>query len=104
VADTFAYEVASGADGLIVRLSGHIDMATVGPIQDYLLALDDLIVTLDFCDVAFMDTTGVNLLVQLQRRLRDDNGKLVLYGVQPTQLRVLEVLGLIDHFDCLVPD
>ena|SRR5882757_7913844 len=104
MADTSVFEVAPGWDGLIVRLGGDIDTATVGPVRDCLLALDDAIVTLDFCDVTFMDTSGVNLLVDLQRHLRDRGGKLVLYGVQPTQIRVLAALGLADYFDSMVPD
>jgi anti-anti-sigma regulatory factor len=36
--------------------------------------------------------------------LRDRGGKLVLYGIQPSQIRILAALGLADFFDCLVPD
>ena len=104
MADAFAFQVAHGANGLIARLGGDIDMGTVGPVRDYLLALDDPIVTLDLCDVTFMHSSGVNLLVNLQRRLRDRAGKLVLYGVQPSQIRVVDALGLADYFDSMVPD
>jgi anti-anti-sigma factor len=104
VVDTFIFQVADGPDGLIVRLSGEMDVATVAPVRDFLLGLDDPIVTLDFCDVTFMDSTGVDLLVQLQERLRERGGKLVLYGLQANQLRVLDALGLVQHFDCMVPD
>jgi anti-anti-sigma factor len=79
-------------------------MATVFPVREYLLGLDDPLVTLDFCDVTFMDTTGVKLLVVLQGRIRARGGKLVLYGVQSNQIRVLDVLGLSDYFDCMVPE
>ena len=104
MAETLVFQLAPGWDGPVVRLSGEIDMATVGPVRDYLLALDDLILTLDFCDVTFMDSTGINLLVQLQRRSHERGGKLVLYGLQPSQMRVLAAAGLADFFDCLVPD
>ncbi len=79
-------------------------MATVGSVRDHLLALDDVILTLDFCEVTFMDSSGVNLLVQMQQRFRERGGKLVLYGLQPSQMRVLSAAGLADFFDCVVPD
>lgn len=104
MADTLVFQIAPGWDGPIVRLSGEIDMATVVPFRDHLLALDDAIITLDFCDVTFMDSSGVNLLVRLQRQLRERGGKLVLYGVQPSQIRVLAAVGLVEFFDCVVPD
>ena len=104
MAEALVFQIAPGWDGPVVRLSGQIDMATVGPVQDYLLTLDDAIVTLDFCDVTFMDSAGVNLLVQLQRRLRERCGKLVLYGIQANQMRVLAAVGLVNFFDCVVPD
>ena len=86
MADTLVFHLAPGWDGPVVRLSGEIDMATVGPVRDQRVAVDDAIVTLDFCDVTFMDSTGVNLLVQMQHRLRKRGGKLVLYGLQPSQM------------------
>jgi anti-anti-sigma factor len=104
VTETLAFHLVTGWDGPVLRLSGEIDIATVGPIRDHLLALDDAILTLDFCDVTFMGAAGVNLLVQLQRRLRERGGKLVLYGIQPNQMRVLAALELADFFDCVVPD
>ncbi len=104
MADTFGFQAGYSSDGLIVRLGGDIDMATVGPLREYLFGLDDPIVTLDFCDVTFMDTTGVNLLVGLQRRLRERGGKLVLYGLHASHIHVFEVLGLADYFDSMVPD
>jgi anti-sigma B factor antagonist len=103
VAQTFAFQIASGAD-VVVRLSGELDLATVGPVRDYLLGLDDSIVTLDFCGVTFIDSTGVKLLVQLQEGLRERGGKLVLYGIQPEQRRVLDAVGVVDFFDCMIPD
>lgn len=102
--EALTLHLVSGWDGPVLRLSGDIDIATVGPIRDHLLALEDAILTLDFCDVSFMGAAGVNLLVQVQGRLRERGGKLVLYGIQPNQMRVLAVLGLADFFDCMVPD
>jgi anti-anti-sigma factor len=104
MADTLVFEVGEGWDGPVVRLAGEIDLATIGPLRDLLLAVDDAVLTVDFCDVTFMDTTGANLLVTLQRRVRERGGKLVVYGMRPNQVGVLAALGLVDYFDSIVPD
>jgi anti-sigma B factor antagonist len=100
----FALQVDNGVDGPVVRVRGELDMATCPQLRERLLELTDRIVTLDFAAVTFMDSSGTGVLVEVQKRIRQDGGKLVLYGLGAQLLRVLEITGLGDHFDSLVPD
>jgi anti-sigma B factor antagonist len=105
MADGFVFHVEEDGDGPVVRLHGELDLATVGPLSDYLLlGPHDQVFTMNFCEVTFMDSTGINLLVTLQHHIRDQGGKLVLYGMRPAQLRALESIGLLDYFDNIIPD
>jgi anti-sigma B factor antagonist len=97
-------QVDEGVDGPVVRVRGELDMATCPQLRERLLELTDRMVTLDFAAVTFMDSSGTGVLVEAQKRIREDGGKLVLYGLGAQLLRVLEITGLGDHFDSLVPD
>jgi len=102
--DNVGFDVRDGSDGPVVRLAGEIDLASVGPLRDFLLGVDGLILTIDFSAVTFMDSTGVNVLVKVQRRLHERGGTLVLCGLRPNQMRVLEVLGMSEYFDSIAAD
>src|ERR1700731_1133079 len=58
----FAVEVTSGASGLVVRLAGELDLATVPDLDPCLVALDADIVV-DMAAVTFMDSTGLDGLI-----------------------------------------
>jgi stage II sporulation protein AA (anti-sigma F factor antagonist) len=90
--------------GPVVRLHGELDLAASARLGECLSELTSSVVTLDFSAVTFMDASGINLLVALQRHVREDGGKLVLFGLRSFQLRLLHLVGLSDHFDLLVPD
>jgi anti-anti-sigma factor len=82
-----------------------LDLGTVGPLSDHLLVCrHDRVLTIDFSDLTFMDSTGMNLLVKVQQHMRDAGGKLVLYGIRPAQRIALDAVGLLDYFDSIVPD
>jgi|1186.fasta_scaffold643642_1 anti-sigma B factor antagonist len=104
MSDDLVFRIDEDPAGPIVRLFGEIDVVTADEFRDHLLALADLVVTVDFCGVTFMDCTGVTALVVAQQRVRERGGKLVLFGVRPQQMRVLGLLGMTDYFDCMVPD
>ena len=101
--DTLVIRTDEDAAGPVVRLAGEIDLATTDELRECLFTLADPIVTVDFCGVTFMDCVGVNVLTAVQRRVRERGGKLVLFGVRPHQMRMLQLLGMTDYFDCMVP-
>jgi anti-anti-sigma factor len=93
--DTFRVELSDDLDG--ARLTGELDLLVYDKAD---LALSPLFeapgdVTLDVSDLAFIDSSGIRLLVRLERAIRD-RGVLHLRGPSPHIARVFEVAGLPD--------
>ena len=93
----FSLFVERNGDETVVRVTGEIDLATAPRLEDCLRRLDGQPIAVDFSAVTFMDASGISVLVKTQRRVAD--GALTLRGVQPAQLRVLEVTGVADRFN-----
>ena len=85
---------------MLVRFAERIDAATVREHGDLWsrLATSEAHISLDVSGVQFIDSTGVGLLVRLQKQLRADGRELVL--VAPTQpvLRALALMRLSELF------
>lgn len=87
------------ADGrLLIRCDGELDLAS-GPTLDRALRQarsDRRSVLLDLSALTFMDSTGLNLLVQAARRARAEDWEFLIHpelAAEPR--RVLEVCGLL---------
>ena len=90
------FDVRTTADGL--ALAGELDMGGVAALE---AALDPLLsaggdVTLDLGELDFVDSSGVNLFVDVLARLAP-NGRLILREPKGVVLRLLEVSGLSRH-------
>jgi anti-anti-sigma factor len=53
-------------------------------------------VLVDFADVAFLDSTGIGVLLSVERKLRTRDGKLIVVCDEPLIRRVFEIGGLTD--------
>jgi anti-sigma B factor antagonist len=87
----------AGAPG--VRVRGEADLATA---QELTTALEAAMrdsagaFVIDLCDVTFLDSSGVNVLVRARAVLgRDDRGLVVVCPPGPAR-RVFEVAGIAD--------
>ena len=82
---------------------GEIDLETAPLLREVLLpVLEREIgpVVLDLSEVAFMDSTGVHLLVEALRRLELQNRRLAIVCREGGQVhRLLAVVGLLDDTD-----
>jgi len=88
-----------GPGWTVVRVAGELDMDTRPQLQDALRDVVDagaLQVVLDFAEVPFMDSSGLGLLVDALKLLRDKGGRLCLAAVQETVRNVL-VLSAVDQ-------
>ena len=93
MADAFRIELdRSGA-----RLSGELDLAAYPRASEELAPLfgSSQEVTLDLSDVGFLDSSGIRLLIRLQKSLVGE-GVLVLRSPKAHVVRVLEIAGLPD--------
>ncbi|HET7720100.1 MAG TPA: STAS domain-containing protein [Acidimicrobiales bacterium] len=84
-----------------VRLLGELDMSTAPQLRDELLRLVSggaTMVTVDLSELAFVDSTGLSVLITGLKRLRQQGGELALRSPTPGTRRVLEITGLTEVF------
>ncbi|MEU2714325.1 STAS domain-containing protein [Streptomyces sp. NPDC007205] len=90
-------------DGVtVVTVSGEIDYHTSGLVGQALTPEDPATTArtvADFTGVAFMDSSGINVLIAAHRA-HGPAGWLRLAGVRTAVLRTLEIVGLTDLVDC----
>jgi anti-sigma B factor antagonist len=85
-----------------VTVRGEIDIHTCGDLETTLTRLADSgvrTVTLDFAGVAFIDSSGLRVLVIGHKALQDQGGSLVVSNPSASTKRLLEVTGLNGLFD-----
>ena len=84
--------------GQAVNVSGELDQATVPELQRVLAAALDShnggAVFLDLSDCDFIDSTGLSLLVQAERRLTDETRGFAICCPKPEVKRLLELTGI----------
>jgi anti-anti-sigma factor len=83
----------------VIEPHGEIDLATAPNLRAALDAAMDpaaRCVLVDFEDVAFLDSTGIGVLLSAQRKLRARGGKLIVVCDDPLIRRVFEIAGLTD--------
>ncbi|MFF9915368.1 STAS domain-containing protein [Streptomyces sp. NPDC013457] len=82
-------------DATVITVSGEIDLASCPALERviHLTPADGAPLRLDMSEVTFMDSSGLNLLLRLHRRLQGEGSPLVLTGLQDRVLRVLELTG-----------
>ena len=87
-------------DGTVsVSVEGELDLANAAELEARLVAVDaeaPARVVLDLAALAFVDSTGLRVLLQADSRARERGYELALRAVTPTVLRVLEMTGALD--------
>ena len=90
-------DLVSAEDGTpIVFLRGEIDAATVGRLSacfDALAVSRPKVVSVGFGEVTFMDSSGINALLDLRRRL-DPDARVQLRDCSPAIQRMCDVVGV----------
>jgi anti-sigma B factor antagonist len=88
-------------DRAVVAVSGELDIASVGAVQE---ALDELCavgwksIVLDLRELSFIDSTGLSLLLEAERAAQRDGAAFAIVDGSPAVARLLEVVGLSEHF------
>ena len=89
---------ADRSDGaLLVRLHGELDLATAPSLADVVdAALEDRppALALDLSQLTFVDSTGINVLVDAHRRAERDGCPFVLRAPRRAVLRALRLTGV----------
>ncbi|HWI05297.1 MAG TPA: STAS domain-containing protein [Acidimicrobiales bacterium] len=94
--------VVSGAEPEYqMQLVGELDMSTAPQFREQLLRLVSdgaTLVTVDLSELAFVDSTGLSVLITGLKRLRQQGGEMALRSPTPGTRRVLEITGLTEVF------
>ncbi|MGI8335144.1 STAS domain-containing protein [Actinomadura scrupuli] len=90
-------------DGVaLAAVDGELDLATAPLLAERLrglLAAGCTRIVLDVAGVSFCDSSGLNVLLDIQRRASRRGGSLTLVGLRPNLARVLDAVGLTGRFD-----
>jgi len=95
--DEFRVEVATAEATGVVSVAGDIDIQSSRALRDELTRLIEGGVTsvvVDLAQMEFVDSTGLDVLVGAQKRLRQRGGELVLRSPRPAARKVLEITRL----------
>src|SRR4051794_27169703 len=87
------------ADTHVIEPHGEIDLATAPDLKAHLVrAIEDgrRFVVVDLEDVGFIDSTGLGVLLAIQRRLQAASGALTIVCTDALVLRVFEISGLVE--------
>jgi len=83
---------------LTVALSGEIDHHRAGAVmREVNRKIEEFlprICVLDFRDVTFMDSSGIAVVIQAHRRMRELDGKLELRNIPPQPRKILSAAGV----------
>ena len=89
----FSVDVVVVPGGVVVAPRGEIDMATVDKVRDACAQPSGTLV-LDLRRVEFLDTSGLNLVLECQRRAEADGSRFALVRGDAAVQRLFDVLGL----------
>lgn len=96
----FSLRVEDDGRGLVILVSGEVDVVTSPALYECLKGLDEQrIVTVDMSNVTFLDSSGLSALVVALKARKAAGGDLLLSGVKPAQRRIFDVTGLDAAFN-----
>lgn len=89
-----------------VAPTGELDIATVGQLERALGAAgesDAEQILLDLSGLAFIDSTGLRLLLEVNERFGGDAGRLRVIAGSPAVERLLDIVGLRERLPLIAP-
>jgi anti-anti-sigma factor len=84
----------------VLHLDGELDPHTAPLLKqqvDELAEAGSLDVVLDMSRLAFIDSSGLRVVISAHREMADRGGQLTLQSPSATAQRLLEITGLVDH-------
>ncbi len=95
-------ENGSSGSWTVVRVAGELDLHTSPQLRDHVLAMvgsSPTHLALDLSGVDFMDSSSLGMLITCLKRVREQDGEMVLVGVSGSPMKVLTLTGLDKVFD-----
>jgi anti-anti-sigma factor len=82
-----------------VQVEGELDLAVAGELDEILVTAceqcERVLVGLERC--AFIDSSGIAVILRAHSRMREDGNRLAVYGPTDQVLRVLSMTGLTSN-------
>jgi len=89
--------VSTGSRGTVLLLSGELDLSSAAALEDELQRVGDLsLVIVDLTGLAFIDSTGLGVLVRAHQRMHEHGNLLALVQGEGQVSRLLQLTGLAD--------
>jgi anti-anti-sigma factor len=96
--EALSIDIARPGDGVVhVILGGEVDILSVGELKRRIDELEELMpahVVFDLGGLDFIDSSGINALVQAVRTIEELGGTGVLTAPSPEARRVFEIIGI----------
>jgi anti-anti-sigma factor len=89
--------VESVDDVPVIRAAGELDLATVPEMRTVVTEVAERrprALIFDFREIAYMDSSGLGILVSAKKRLGSYRGEVVVITAQPSVLKALSLSGL----------
>jgi anti-sigma B factor antagonist len=85
---------------VIVELEGRIDGQTAPRVQARISPLiePDQTIIMDLTNVAYLSSAGLRLLATTQRRIAENNGRLMLAGISERIRDTMSITGFLSVF------
>lgn len=78
-------------NSVLVTLNGSLDTDAAMQVEPQLLSIEPCDITLDFTEVDYMASSGLRLLLKLLKKVRAAGKKVILRGVQPSVIEILQI-------------
>ncbi|MGD0154038.1 MAG: anti-sigma F factor antagonist [Thermacetogeniaceae bacterium] len=92
------YEIDKEGDTLIVKVYGEFDLHAADyarrDIDKYIRAQGAKHIVFDLGDLTFIDSSGLGVILGRYRHISEKGGRVAIFGVPPTILKVMEISGL----------
>ena len=97
--DDFRISTSTDGPAAVVHLEGELDAATAPLLDEHLRRLDTAQpvpaeLVLDLGDLAFIDSSGLSVLVAAHKRLRGRDGSFVIANPSMATRRIFSISGL----------
>jgi anti-anti-sigma factor len=79
-----------------IAVEGELDLAVAGELEDALDRAAPASTLVDLSGCAFLDSTGIAVVLRANRRRADGDGRIVLHSASTSVLRVLTITGLTE--------
>lgn len=98
--DEFTVSATASEAAAQVAVAGDVDLASAAGLLEAVAPLvrPGVEVTVDCAEIRFLDSAGLRVLLELNRRAQDVGGTLVLVAPSEVVTRILELAGVVRLF------